>query len=372
VNRRMVIMLVATGALFGGIFGFKAFVNRMIGQAFDTMPIPPATVSTALARQEVWPQRLEAVGSLRAVAGTEVTSEAAGIVADIGFDSGHEVERGDVLLRLDSSTDEAQLAALEAQELLARQDLERIQQLYERRAVARSDLDRAAAQAGSASANVRAQRARIAQKIVRAPFSGVLGIRRVDIGQYLAPGTPMVTLQALDPIFVDFRLPQQLSGSIREGLAVGVLVEAFGGQRFEGQVSALEPLVDESTRNFLVRATVANSDRLLRPGMFARIEISLGVDESVIVVPQTAVSYNPYGDSVWIIAAAAEGGGWVAQRRVVTTGRRQGDLVAVTEGLAVGEQVATSGLLKLRNDLPVLINNGVQPAADREPTPPNS
>jgi membrane fusion protein (multidrug efflux system) len=373
-KRRMLIMLLGCTVLFGGIFGFKAYVSTLIGEAMDNRPLPPATVSSAVARREMWPDNLNAVGTLRAVAGTDVTTEASGIVAHIDFESGHEVETGDVLLRLDTTTDEAQLAALEAQARLTEQDLERIQSLYERRAVAKSELDRAAAQADSAAANARAQRARSALKVIRAPFSGVLGIRQVDIGQYLSPGAPIVTLQALDPIYVDFRLPQQLSSQLRPGLGVEVLVEAFGERRFGGEVTALEPLVDEATRNFLVRATVGNSERLLKPGMFARVEVTLGIDEDLVVVPQTAVSYNPYGDSVWVIGpgAAESGIEFVAQRRVVRIGRRRGDLVAIVEGLSVGERVATSGLLKLRNGLPVVLNDTIQPSADVAPTPPNS
>jgi membrane fusion protein, multidrug efflux system len=372
-NRRMLIVLSVCLVLFGGIFGFKAFVSRMMTQAFDNMPQPPATVSATTVRQESWPSDLAAVGTLRAVAETDVTTEASGIVERIEFQSGDPVAAGAVLVTLDSSTDRAQLSALEAQERLAEQELERIKQLYERRVSSKADLDSSDAQAASARANVEAQRARIAQKVIRAPFAGVLGIRKIDLGQYLSPGTPIVTLQALDEIYVDFRLPQQLLGQVQEGQHVNVMIEAFGDQSFGGVIAAIEAKVDVSTRNFLTRATLANAEHMLKPGMFARIEISLGAAQDVLVVPQTAVSYNPYGDSVWVIQEA-EGGssGLIAQRRVVKTGRRRGDLVDVTQGLSAGEQVATSGLLKLRNGVTVLINNDVQPSADLAPTPPNS
>ena len=371
-NRRLVIVLVICLVLFGGIFGFKAFVNRMMTQAFDNMPQPPATVSSTEVRRDTWANDLAAVGTLRAVAETQVTTEAAGIVDRIEFESGDEVASGAVLVTLVTSTDRAQLAALEAQQRLADQDLDRVRQLYERRVASKSDLDRADAQAASAKATAEEQRAKIAQKIIRSPFAGELGIRNVDIGQYLSPGTPVVTLTALDRIYVDFTLPQQYLPSIEQGQDVVVTLEAFGDRRFLGKVSAIEPQVDVSTRNFTVRATLANEDHALKPGMFARVAIGLGKEEEVLVVPQTAVSYNPYGDSVWIITEAAGGGGLSAQRRVVRTGRRQGDLVAILEGVEVGEQIATSGLLKLRNGVTVMINNEVQPSAELAPNPPNS
>jgi membrane fusion protein (multidrug efflux system) len=371
-NRRLFIVLGICLVLFGGIFGFKAFVNRMMTRAFDNMPQPPATVSATEVRRETWADDLMAVGTLRAVAGTDVTTEASGIVDGIEFESGDQVAAGAVLVTLVTSTDRAQLAALEAQQRLAEQELERVQQLYERRVSSKSDLDRADAQAASAKANVEAQRAKVEQKVIRAPFAGVLGIRKVDIGQYLSAGNPIVTLTALDRIYVDFTLPQQHLADVAEGQAVDVILEAFGDRRFVGQITAIEPQVDVATRNFTARATLVNDDHELRPGMFARVEIALGNPEDVIVVPQTAVSFNPYGDSVWIITEAAEGGGLTAQRRVVRTGRRQGDLVAIADGVDVGEQVATSGLLKLRNGSTVIINNDVQPSAELAPTPPNS
>lgn len=370
-NRRLLIVLAVCLVLFGGIFGFKAFVNRMMTQAFDNMPQPPATVSSTKVRRETWTDDLSAVGTLRAFEGTEVTTEASGIVDRIEFESGDQIKSGDVLVRLVTSTDRAQLAALQAQQRLAEQDLARVQQLYERHVASKSDLDRADAQAASAKANVDEQSAKIAQKVIRAPFSGELGIRKVDIGQYLSPGAPVVTLTALDRIYVDFTMPQQYLADIEEGQPVAVTLEAFGERRFAGKVSAIEPQVDASTRNFMVRATLENEDHALKPGMFARVEIGLGRSTDVLVIPQTAVSFNPYGDSVWTIVEA-EGGGLTAKRRVVRTGRRQGDLVAILDGLEVGEEIATSGLLKLRNGVTVMINNEVQPEAELAPKPPNS
>lgn len=369
-NGRMLTMLVACGLLFGGIFGFKWFGNRMMNEFFDAAPVPPATVSSARAYEDAWSSNLSAVGTVRAVRGTDVTTEASGIVDSIQFESGDEVAAGDVLITLERSTDLAELAALEATAELAEQELGRAESLFERNAVSRSELDSRAASAAAARANVDAQRARIAQKVIRAPFGGQLGIRRVDLGRHIAPGTAIVSLQALDPIHVNFRLPQQQLASVQVGMPVRVRLEADSHDSGEGEITAIEPAIDTSTRTFEAQATLANRERKLRPGMFVRVEIVLGREESVTVVPQTAVSFNPYGDSVWVLAAA-DGGGLVAERRVVRTGRRRGDLVQITDGLAPDEEVATSGLLKLRNGVPVNVNNGVQPSAETAPEPPN-
>lgn len=371
-NKRMLVMLVACAILFGGIFGFKWFGSRMMNQFFDTMPVPPVTVSTAAARAETWPLSLDAVGTLAAVRGTDVTTEASGIVDSIRFESGQSVPAGAALLTLDRSTDQAELEALEADAALAQQQLDRARNLAARDAIAKSELDRSAAEAAAAAANVEAQRARIAQKVIRAPFAGRLGIRRVDLGQHLSPGTPIVSLQSLDPIYVDFRLPQQHVGRIREGLPITIDIDAFAGRSFKGRVTAVAPLVDMSTRNFEAQATLANDGRVLRPGMFAAVRIDLGQSEETVVVPQTAISYNPYGDSVWVIKARTGEALAQAERRVVEVGRRQGDLVQILEGLEAGEQIATSGLLKLRSGVPVMVDNTVQPSADRAPEPPNS
>lgn len=370
-NGRMVLMLAACGLVFGGIFGFKWFGNRMMNEFFDSAPVPPETVSSAKAFEDVWPLSLMAVGTAQAVRGTDVTTEASGIVDSIQFESGEHVSVGDVLVTLDRSTDLAELAALEAQAALAEQELERAESLFARNAVSQSELDNRSAQAAAARANVAAQRARIAQKVIRAPFSGELGIRRVDLGRHISPGTAIVNLQSLDPIHVNFSLPQQQLGELRAGMPIHVRLEGKGLAPLKGQITAIEPAIDTSTRNFEAQATLANTQRTLRPGMFVQVEVVLGRDEQVVVVPQTAISFNPYGDSVWVLAPAPDGG-LAAERRVVTTGRRRGDLVQIVDGLVPGEAVATSGLLKLRNGVPVNVNNTVQPSAEPTPVPPNS
>jgi membrane fusion protein (multidrug efflux system) len=367
----MLLMLVACGLVFGGIFGFKWFGDKMMNQYFDTMPVPTVTVSSTKAFTDQWDLSLAAVGTLEAEKGTEVTTEASGIVDGIQFESGGAVMAGEILVTLDRSTDEAELAALEATAVLEAQELARARSLIDRGAVAKSEVDRRAAAEAAARANVAAQRARIAQKVIRAPFAGELGIRNVDLGDHLSPGTGIVTLQSLNPIHVNFKLPQQLLDDVRVGMTVGIGVEAFDDRKFTGTITAIEPLVETSTRSFEVQATLDNRERLLRPGMFAQVDVALGRTEQVVVIPQTAVSYNPYGDSVWVVLAA-DGGAASIERRLVTLGRRRGDLVQVLAGLEAGDTVATSGLLKLRNGVPVEINNDVQPGAESMPQPPNS
>lgn len=364
-------MLAVCTIVFGGIFGFKWFGNRMMNEFFDSAPVAPVTVSSAVAYRDTWPNRLSAVGTVRAEQGADITTETSGIVDSLQFTSGGRVEAGQIIATLDRATDAAELDALMAQAELAEQELSRAERLYEQRAVPQSELDRRAAEAAAARALVAAQQARIARKVIRAPFGGLLGIRKVDLGQYISPGTPIVSLQSLDPIYVNFKLPQQRLSIIREGMPVTVEVEAFADHRFAGTITAIEPAIDTSTRNFEVQATFANPRLLLRPGMFAQVEVDLGQSDDRIVVPQTAVSFNPYGDSVWILDER-DGGGLTAERRVVQTGRRRGDLVEIEAGLDAGTEIATSGLLKLRNGIPVMVNNDTRPSALESPTPPNN
>ena len=376
-NRRLLLMLVACALVFGAVFGFKWYGNRMMNQAFDNLPVPPATISTTKAFEDTWPLTLAAVGTLRAVRGTDVTTEASGIVDSIEFESGDSVDHGDVLVTLDRATDFAELAALEAQAALGEQELSRAQNLITSAAISKAEVDHRAAEALAARANVDAQRARIAQKVIRAPFAGALGIRRIDLGQYIEAGTAIVSLQSLDPIYVNFKLPQQLLANVRVDLPVQIEIEAFQHRKFGGRMTAIEPRVEESTRNFEAQATLANEDHSLRPGMFAQVQVDLGSDENLIVVPQTSISYNPYGDSVWVVVAATGDGtgggqGLTVERRIVKLGRRRGDLVQVVSGVVVGEEIATSGLLKLRNGIGVIVNNDIQPGAETEPRPPNS
>lgn len=378
-NKRMVWMLVGSGVVFGGVFGFKWFGGKMMNAYMDNMPIPPAVITAAAAESRAWVSSLDGVGTVVASQGAMVTTEAAGIVAAIHADSGGHVSKGALLVTLSSGTEQADLRRLQGQAELARSELARIERLYKLEAVSKSDLDKARSDANAAVSAADAQRARLALKQIRAPFSGELGIRQVSVGQYLAAGTPIISLQSLDSVFIDFALPEQSLSRVAMGQAVNASVDAQPGRTFTGRVVAVDSLVDSKTRNFKVRASFANADRALRPGLFARASIVLADNRQVITVPRTAVSYNPYGNSVYVIQSVKgkdkdgkASDELVVRRRFVKTGEARGDLVVISEGLKAGDQVATSGLLKLQNDSKVIINNSVQPSSSLTPTPADS
>ena len=374
-NKRMWWMLVAVTVVFGGVFGFKWFGGKMMNQYFDKMPIPPATISAAAASPQRWDRSLEGVGTVVASQGTTLTTESGGLVATLHVDSGAAVKRGQLLVTLSSAGESADLRRLESQAQLASSELARQQRLFQLEAISRAELDRAEADHRITQAAVSAQRARLAQKEIRAPFAGRLGIRQASVGQYLAAGAPLFTLQALDVVFVDFSLPEQHLNQVANGQRVTVSVDSAPGREFTGLVAAIEPAVDSRTRNFKVRARLENPDGQLHPGQFARARIALGEARDVIAIPRSAVSYNPYGNAIFVIESSKGADGKDAltvQRRFIKTGDARGDLVAVSEGLKAGDRVATSGLLKLQNGSVVIINNTVTPAASTAPTPPNT
>jgi membrane fusion protein (multidrug efflux system) len=382
-SRRMVWMLIAVAVIFGGVFAVKAVMGRMTNTFFDNMPQPPVEVSTFEARKEQWSGNAEAVGTLVADNGTDVTTEAGGVVQQIAFESGQAVRKGDLLLQLNSASELAQLRALDTAAQLAVTQRDRWRELGTQKLVSRSEVDERVSDAAATQAQADAQRALIAQKTIRAPFDGVLGIRQVNLGQYLNPGDPIVGLQALDPVHIDFTLPEQRMNQVAIGTPVRLEVDALPGRTFEAKVTAVEPSVDASTRNFKVRATVANPEGELRPGAFGRVGFDLGQASEVVVVPQTAVSFNPYGNAVYVVVEAPKKADaepapegmpqatHVVKQRFVTTGPTRGDLVGITDGLQPGDTVVTSGLLRLRNDAGVIVNNKVQPAAQEAPTPDN-
>jgi len=381
---RMTLMLIGVVLVFGGVFLVKAMLNKGMNDFFDNMPQPAVAVSDFTARTERWGEEAEAVGTFVAVNGTDVTTEAGGVVRSIEFEPGQPVKAGAVLVRLNTDNEEATLKALETSAQLARVQAERWQQLGKDRLVSLDEVQQRVAASASAQAEVEAQRALIARKTIRAPFGGVLGIRKVNLGQYVNPGDPIVTLQQLDPILLDFALPEQRIGQVAEGTPVRVTVDSHPGEVFEGKVTAIEPRVDPDTRNFMVQATLRNPDGRLRPGAFARVRFALDGERDVVVVPQTAISFNPYGNAVFVISEVDRAEGetdmqgnpltgkkLVVNQRFVKTGATRGDMIAVTDGLKPGERVVTSGLLKLRNGAEVTINNEVQPAADPDPQPEN-
>lgn len=379
-SRRWALMLVGVVVVFGGVFALKAMFAKKTNEFFNNMPQPAVAISADAARNERWADGGDAVGTLVAINGIDVTAESGGVVKSIEFDAGQPVQTGAVLVRLNSANEEASLKALEASAKLAKTQAERWQQLGKDKLVSLDDVQAKLTGAATAQAQVEAQRALIAQKTVYAPFSGVLGIRKVSLGQYIAPGAPVVSLQQLDPIYVDFTLPEQLIGTIKEGVMVRASIDAQPGAVFEGKISAIEPQVDPSTRNFKAQATLRNPDGLLRPGSFAKVAFDLGSMRDVVVIPQTAVSFNPYGNAVFVISKSARKAGetdmqgkpltgdkFTVTQRFIKTGATRGDLITVTEGLKTGEQVVTSGLLKLRNGAEVTVNNAVTPTADAQP-----
>ena len=383
-RKRMILMLIAAIVVFGGVFGIKALIGAQTNKFFDNMPQPAAAVSTATARQLAWSDDAEAVGTFVAVNGTDVTTESGGVVRSIEVDAGQPVRAGAVLVRLNSANEEATLRSLEASAKLAKVQADRWRKLGADKLVSLDDVQSKVTAAATAQAQVDAQRALIEQKTIRAPFSGVLGIRKVNLGQFVSPGDAIVSLQQLDPIYLDFSLPEQRIGQLVEGSMVRATVDAMPGAVFDGKVTAIEPLVDPNTRNFKAQATVQNPDGKLRPGSFAHVGFALGGERQVVVIPQTAVSFNPYGNAVFVISKVKRKDGetdmqgkpltgdkLIVTQRFVKTGATRGDLVAITDGLKPGEQVVTSGLLKLRNDAEVTINNKVQPSAEAQPQTAN-
>lgn len=380
-TKRMIIMLVLVGLVFGGVFGMKEFGRRAMVSFLEQMPTPPATVAASEVGTMRWNSRLRSVGSLVAENGTNVTNEAPGIVTTLHFQSGDTVEEGDLLLELDSDTEAAQLARLEAESELAELTRKRRERLFELNSLSKADLDEAVSQANVARAAVKAQRALLEQKRIRAPFSGKLGIRRVSIGQFVDAGTPMVALESVDPMEVDFSLPEGELPKVSPGQGVKVRVDGFPEEVFEGEILALESRVDSNTRNLDVRARLPNADGRLRPGQFARVEIDLPGQREVIVVPRTAVKYNSYGSSVFIVQQDPDKGpppenpnpnmpphtDLMVKQRFVELGEARGDFVEVVKGLEGGEKIATTGLLKLRNEMPVIINNEGAPEPKLDP-----
>ena len=373
--KRMIGMLTVTLLIVAGL-GFVKFqqIQTAIAEGAAFQP-PPEAVTTVVAEQEQWPQTLGAIGTLAAVQGVTVSADLPGTVERIEFDSGRAVRAGDVLAVLDTRQEQAQLAAIEARRELAQLTLARVQELLKEKVISKAEFDRATAEAQQTDAQLGEIKAVIQRKTIRAPFSGVLGIRQVNLGQYLAGGDPLVTLQSQSPIYVNFGVPQQSAGQVPAGRAVKITSESIGGAEWSGRVTALDSMVDEATRNIQVQATLANADGKLRPGMFVQVEVVLGAGESVVVLPASAISYAPYGDSVFIVTDMKTEDGRTyrgVRQQLVKVGRSRGDQVAVLNGVKAGDEVVSSGLFKLRNGAAVHINNSVRPANNPAPTPGNS
>ena len=365
-------LLIMLGAL-GGIKGLQ--IGKMIAQGKQFVP-PPETVTTADVQSGSWEALLGAVGSLEAVQGVTVSAEMSGRVVNIAFEPGSNVNQGDLLVQLDTSTEAAQLRAAEATLALAKTELQRKKALIARNTISRSEFDNAEAQYKQALAEVDNIRTIIEKKTIRAPFSGRLGIRLVNLGQILNEGEPIVSLQALDPIFVNFSLPQQQLALIREGLEVRVKVDSLQVESVQGTITAINPQVDPATRNVRVQATVPNTNEQLRPGMFANVDVVLPQRKEVINIPATAVLYAPYSDSVFVVEESDGGNSDQAaatvRQQFVRLGEKNGDFIAVVSGLNAGQTVVSTGVFKLRNGQRVVIDNTLSPEFKLAPSPEDS
>jgi membrane fusion protein (multidrug efflux system) len=373
--KRMITMLVLLIALISGLAVIKLRQFQAMAAQFAAMQPAPEAVTTIVARSEAWPTTISSIGTVAAVQGVTVSADLPGIVDRIAFESGKRVKDGDVLVALDTRQEEAQLTAADAQLELARVTFERMERLVQQDAVSRAEFDVAAAAFKQAEARIHEIRATIDRKTIRAPFSGVLGIRTVNLGQYLTGGDAVVPLQSLDPIYVNFGVPQQDAGQMRLGRTVTISASDLDNGNFAGRITALDSVVDEATRNVRVQATLANPGGRLRPGMFVQAEVTLGADQAVVALPASAISYAPYGDSVFVVADLKNEQGQSyrgVRQQVVKLGGARGDQIAVLSGVTPGEVVVTSGVFKLRNGAAVQINNTVRPANSKTPTPEES
>jgi membrane fusion protein (multidrug efflux system) len=335
--------------------------------------MPPTTVTSAEVKQESWPPLLSAVASISPVQGAVISSELPGTVAQVGFESGALVKKGDLLVRLDTSAEDAQLRSAEAEADWARVSLDRTRELAERKVASKSELDNAEAQFRQKSAAVENMRALIAKKTMIAPFDGSAGIRAVNVGQMVKTGDEIVPLQSLDPVYADFALPQQHLAGLTPGFEVRVTTDAIPGRVFTGKLTAINSMVDPATRNVTLQSTLQNPDHALRPGMFAKVDVVLPSKKPVLVIPATAISYAPYGDSVFVIGKKKDPKSGkesqMIRQQFIRTGETRGDFVTVVTGLKAGELVVSSGVFKLRNGMPVVINNQLAPKPQLSPTP---
>jgi membrane fusion protein, multidrug efflux system len=373
--KRMLAMLAATMLIVAAL-GFVKFkqIQTAIAQGAAFQP-PPEAVTTIVATQEEWPSTLTAIGTVAAVRGVTVSADLPGVVERIAFESGQSVHEGDALAGQDTRQERAQLAAAEAQRDLARVNFERMQGLLDERVISRAEFDRATADQRQAEARAGEIRALIDRKTIRAPFSGVLGLRKVNLGQYLSGGDALVTLEALDPIYVNFAVPQQAAGQVGAGRVVRATTDDATPVAYSGRVTAIDSVVDESTRNVQVQATFRNPGAKLRPGMFVQTEVVLGARRVVMSLPASAISYAPYGDSVYIVTDIKRENGPTykgVRQQFVKLGGTRGDQVGVVSGVKPGDEVVTSGLFKLRNGAAVHVNNAVKPANSPKPKPENS
>jgi len=373
--KRMILMLVLMLALVGGL-GFVKYkqVEAAIAQG-KNFKLPPTAVTTVVVKKEVWPSNLSVIGTAAAIQGVTVSADLPGTIDKIHFESGQWTKEGEILVELDTRQERAQLASLEAQRDLAKVNFDRAQELVKQGVIARQEFDNATAQQKATEAQVGDIKAAIARKTIRAPFSGVLGIRQVSLGQYLAAGQAIVSLQTLSPIYVNFGVPQQDAGKVIAGHVLRVTNNDLPGMAFTGRIIALDSVIDQQTRNIQVQAVVTNKDNKLRPGMFLQVELPLGSPREVVPLPASAINYAPYGDSVFVLTDMKDDRGnsfRAVRQQVVKIEGSRGDQIGVVSGLNPGDEVVSSGVFKLRNGAPVLVNNSVTPSNSASPKPADS
>jgi membrane fusion protein, multidrug efflux system len=370
-KRKIAVAIIIVLVVVGGLAGVKMLqIKKLMSQSWA---VPPETVSSAVAREDKWQDTLSTVGSVTAVQGVTITPEVAGTVREIAFESGAIVSKDALLVKFDTSTEDAQLRALEAQMDWARISAERARNLRADNTVSQAELDSAEAALKQAQANADAVKAVIEKKTLRAPFAGRLGIRAINLGEYVDAGKPIVSLQSLTPVYADFSLPQQALAQLKTGMRVRVFTDTYPDRSFEGALTAIDPDLNVATRSVRLQATLDNPEQLLRPGMFARIEVLLASEQKVLVIPATSVLSAPFGDSVYVIeskpATNNAAPSLVVRQQFIRSGRARGDFVNVETGLKSGERVASSGLFKLRNGAAVTENNEVTPKASEKPRP---
>jgi len=374
--KKLFLAVVLLSLVIGGIVFTKLGQFEVMGEAAANMEMPPETVTASTVNEDQWEQVVRATGSIVAVQGVTVSSEIAGRVTRISFESGTAVEAGDVLLQLDTSTEEAQLASAEAAAALARTELARVRKLIDRKLTSADAVDQAEAQVKETVAQVGVIRASIGKKTVRAPFAGRLGLRQVNLGEILREGTPIVSLQTLDPVYADFSVPQRELARLESGMQVRVHSDIAAGEVFHGEITAINPEVDPITRNVRVRALVSNPGGRLRTGMFASVEVVLPQSRAVLAVPATSVLYAPFGDSVFVVEEQADEESGkvekVLRQQFVRLGQERGDYIEITQGLEPGETVVSSGVFKLRSGTRVVIDNTLAPEASLDPQPSES
>jgi membrane fusion protein, multidrug efflux system len=374
-KKRMILTLVGV-AVFIAVIAFVKIRQVQAGIAKNaSFQMPPEAVTTVVAKSERWPASVQAIGTVEAVHGVTVAADLPGLVSRIEFQSGKKIRAGDVLVRLDTRQEQAQLAAAEAQRSLTAVNFERMKGLREKGITSQAEYDKAAAEQKQAVAQTGESKASIGRKTIRAPFSGVLGIRQVNLGQYLKPGDPIVALQSLDPIYVNFDVPQQQLGDLRVGAEVHVTAQGIEKAAATGTITAINSIVDSGTRNVQVQATLANPEEKLRPGMFVEAEVVLGAGTPIVALPGSAINYAPYGNSVFVVEQMKGKDGKPysgVRQQFVKIGASRGDQVAVLSGVKSGEQIVSSGVFKLRSGAAVVVNNKVQPSNNPAPKPEDS